>query len=103
MRNCFEMFLRVRRVLEFSHGQDPKRTSTGLKSRSVVGLSRGRGMLSFRSEARETLGSETARVHHAARRRGYRVGSITLQDGVAYSCSSSCSTAFALSGSMTGI
>ena len=27
-------------------------------------------MLSFRSEAREVLGSETARVHHAARRRG---------------------------------
>ena len=29
-----------------------------------------RGVLSFRSEAREAPGSETARVHHAARRRG---------------------------------
>src|SRR5262245_47315748 len=28
------------------------------------------GVLSFRSEAREVLGSETTRVHHAARRRG---------------------------------
>jgi len=28
------------------------------------------GMLSFWSEAREVLGSETARVHHASRRRG---------------------------------
>src|SRR5262249_6978050 len=31
------------------------------------------GVLSFRSEAREVLGSETARVHHAARRHGSRV------------------------------
>ena len=30
------------------------------------------GVLSFRSEAREVLGSETARVHHAARRCGGR-------------------------------
>src|SRR5262245_22654692 len=29
-----------------------------------------RGVLSFRSEAREVSGSETAGVHHAARRRG---------------------------------
>src|SRR6516162_938992 len=29
-----------------------------------------RGVLSFRSEAREASGSETARVHHAPRRRG---------------------------------
>src|SRR6516225_11600158 len=29
-----------------------------------------RDVLSFRSEARETLGNETARVHHASRRRG---------------------------------
>ena len=28
------------------------------------------GVLSFRSEAREVLGSETARLHHATRRRG---------------------------------
>jgi hypothetical protein len=28
------------------------------------------GVLSFQSEAREASGSETARVHHAARRRG---------------------------------
>ena len=28
------------------------------------------GVLSFRSEAREVLGSEAARLHHAARRRG---------------------------------
>jgi hypothetical protein len=27
MRNFFEMFLGVRRVLEFSHSQDPKRSS----------------------------------------------------------------------------
>src|SRR6516165_5262893 len=32
-----------------------------------------RGVLSFRSEARETLGNETARFHHAARRRGGRM------------------------------
>src|SRR5262249_10224669 len=31
------------------------------------------GVLSFRSEAREVLGSEAARVHHAARWRGSRV------------------------------
>jgi hypothetical protein len=29
-----------------------------------------RGVLSFRSEAWEASGSETARLHHAARRRG---------------------------------
>src|SRR5262249_26166918 len=29
-----------------------------------------RGVLSFRSEARETSGNETPRVHHVARRRG---------------------------------
>src|SRR5262245_41111440 len=28
------------------------------------------GVLSFRSEAREVLGGETARLHHASRRRG---------------------------------
>jgi hypothetical protein len=31
------------------------------------------GVLSFRSEAREASGSETARVHHAARRGGCRI------------------------------
>src|SRR5262249_7484213 len=31
------------------------------------------GVLSFRSEAREVLGSETTRVHHAAQRRGTRM------------------------------
>jgi hypothetical protein len=29
MRNFVEMFLRVRQALEFSHGQDPKRTRAG--------------------------------------------------------------------------
>ena len=32
-----------------------------------------RGVLSFRSEGREASGSETARVHHAARGRGYSI------------------------------
>ena len=40
MRNCFEMFLRVRRVLELSLGQDPKRTKVGSKRRSAVSSSR---------------------------------------------------------------
>src|SRR5262249_30220768 len=29
MRNFFEMFLRARRALEFSHSQDPQRSSSG--------------------------------------------------------------------------
>jgi hypothetical protein len=32
VRNFFEMFLRARRALEFSHSQDPKRTSALSKS-----------------------------------------------------------------------
>jgi hypothetical protein len=39
VRNFFEMFLRARRALEFSHSQDPKRTSappTGHKMSAVT-------------------------------------------------------------------
>src|SRR5262245_19014543 len=61
------MYRRVASIA--SVADDPKRTSTGLKSRGAVGLPHGRGVLSFRSEARETLGSETPRVHSAHRRR----------------------------------
>jgi len=38
LRNFFEMFLRARRALEFSHSQDPNPTWGELKSRSAVGL-----------------------------------------------------------------
>jgi hypothetical protein len=33
VRNFFEMFLRARRALEFSHSQDPFRTFTTLADR----------------------------------------------------------------------
>jgi hypothetical protein len=33
VRNFFEMFLRARRALEFSHSQDPKPTLAGPKSK----------------------------------------------------------------------
>src|SRR5215831_17110553 len=46
-------------------GRNP--APAGSKSRTAVGLLHHGGMLTFRSEARETLGGETARVHHAAR------------------------------------
>jgi hypothetical protein len=32
MRNFFEVFLRARRALEFSHGQDPNRTNCGTQT-----------------------------------------------------------------------
>ena len=48
----------------------PSATSGGSKSRSAAASCLSRGVLSFLSKARETSGSETARVHHAARRRG---------------------------------
>src|SRR5262249_51732355 len=49
MRNFFEMFLRARRALEFSHSQDPKRTKAGLKSRTATDPP---VVLSFSVEAR---------------------------------------------------
>ena len=46
VRNFFEMFLRARRALEFSHSQDPTRTLTALKFRSAAGPER-RGVNGF--------------------------------------------------------
>src|SRR5262249_20629988 len=43
------------------------RSNRLIKTRNLLPC---RGVLSFRSEAREASGSETTRVHHAARRRG---------------------------------
>src|SRR5215472_12803507 len=48
---------------------DPSATLVGPKSRSAAGSCRSCGVLSFLLEAREASGSETARVHHGARRR----------------------------------
>src|SRR5262249_5892802 len=36
VRNFFEMFLRARRALEFSHSQDPRRTDAAAKSRTAT-------------------------------------------------------------------
>src|SRR5215510_6990886 len=46
----------------------PARNPAAQQSPGVLGC-----VLSFRSEAREALNSETARVHHTTRRRGGRV------------------------------
>jgi hypothetical protein len=51
-----------------------KRADVGFGAkRKVLQRSSLRGVLSFSSEAREVLGSEMPRVHHAARRSGGRV------------------------------
>src|SRR5262245_61653640 len=49
---------------------DPEPTLTGLKCRSAAVFRPAEVLVSFPSEAREALSSETARVHHPARRRG---------------------------------
>src|SRR5262249_29476388 len=49
---------------------DPEPTLTGLKCRSAAVFRPAEVLVSFPSEAREALSSETAGVHHAARRRG---------------------------------
>src|SRR5262245_56130143 len=59
---------------------DPKRTLPGSKSRTAAVCCHTGGVLSFRSLAREVLGSETARVHHATRRRG---GSVAARGALA--------------------
>src|SRR6516165_5175294 len=56
---------------KFIEGRAPLASFDGWRGRSTAGpTSLPPGVLSFLSEAREVSGSETAPVHHAARRRG---------------------------------
>ena len=71
MRIRSEIFLTcVARPLEFSHRQDPNCDIGWIEMPQRSSLLPYRGMLSFLSKAREASDSETARVHHAAWRRG---------------------------------
>src|SRR5262245_35796435 len=55
---------------KFIEGRAPLASFDGWRGRSTAGpTSLPPGVLSFLSEAREVSGSETARLHHAARRR----------------------------------
>src|SRR5262245_62843612 len=59
---------------KFIEGRAPLASFDGWRGRSTAGpTSLPPGVLSFLSEAREVSGSETARVHHASRRRGSRL------------------------------
>src|SRR5262249_49261564 len=56
---------------KFIEGRAPLASFDGWRGRSTAGpTSLPPGVLSLVSEAREVSGSETARLHHAARRRG---------------------------------
>src|SRR5262249_30248511 len=60
---------------KFIEGRAPLVSFDGWRGRSTAGpTSLPPGVLSFLSEAREVSGSATARLHHAARRRGSKWG-----------------------------